>query len=245
MVAAIVQLLLTEYNRYEPFIGSCHRIKPDLTPGFDPFGVPLSDEHERIQTLVQDLARRWNLDRVPGVSDNRFAEFRDAVRKMNLERDGDPKGPFWPLGIGRADYEFPVLTIRLNSCAWDWDATFVESFREFRHRIMRDVGVKRPGNLHMDLQSQLGNLRHDAMEAGIELSDRPTALVHHVRWLFRRLCPQPDHVWGWKQIAEEERDRSDGIVAADRKTIKRNVIQIARDVGIELPVLPRGRPRVV
>ena len=110
---------------------------------------------------------------------------------------------------------------------------------------MRNLGVNRARDLPPEVQSQLGDLETSAKEDGIPLCDEPIALPRHVHWLFRRLCPQPDQVRGWEQIAEEERDRSDGIVAADRKTIKRNVIQIARDVGIELPVLPRGRPRVV
>ncbi len=294
-VEAAVQLLLIEYNRYEPFVAACHRIAPDLSYRIGAVGAELAAEHERIQEVVEDFAARWNLDRVPGMTDHGYADLRKALLRLapakgdDLENTSTPeseriqqqiedfevrwhldripgmadhtctnsgigqqrmeqgsgddlKGPFTPVGIGTTDYEFPSLSICYRGRNWEWDATFTESFAKYRARIMRNLGVNRARDLPPEVQSQLGDLETSAKEDGIPLSDEPIALPRHVHWLFRRLCPQPDQVRGWEQIAEEERERSGNVAWAEKKDIRSRVNEIALDAGIELPNLPRGRP---
>jgi len=126
--------------------------------------------------------------------------------------------------------------VSYSETEWTLDLFSGESLARFRQRIMADLEVTDPRYLPTEARAQLEDVAAQAQDLGWELADKTPSLSQHVRWLFWRLCPQPDAVWGWARIAEEE-------YLMDVPTIKRTVEALAGEMGIVLPPLPRGRPR--
>jgi hypothetical protein len=66
---------------------------------------------------------------------------------------------------------------------------------------------------------------------------RRRELLRHVRWLYLRVCPQSDigRPYGWKKIADAEH--------AAIRTVSEPVKSMALLLELELPTIPRGRPK--
>ena len=73
------------------------------------------------------------------------------------------------------------------------------------------------------------------IQAGLIVRDVEPRIAKHLRWLFLRLCPQPDigRPWGWGKIAAAEGENS-------LHTVRNAVIPLAKEMGITLPTLPPG-----
>ena len=242
LIRSAIDLLLLKYDAYEPFSDSCRSIKPALADLTDELGNPFRDTYREVADLMQGLAHCWNLDRIPDISEGDFMHLRWAVHGLDTRIGNTLCGVFSPLGIGYAAFEVDMPEVKYKHLTWSWDPESDGSLSNFRRRIMNDLSVDRPSDLPEEVSQLVASYAEQAQHLGARLSDLPSSLPKHIHWLFRRLCPQPDQVWGWERIATEERERAEEFVVADTRTISRRVIGIANDTEIKLPVLPRGRP---
>ncbi len=232
-------MLLDEYDRYEPFFDDCRRIKPEFDRrSYPPLGDARPGEWPDLLELVGGVAERWNLDRIPEIKEQSYAAFRYKLCEMDtiVGRSGEKHRVFRPTSIplGYSAPEDPRVIY--GDKIWTPDMFGGESLALFRQRVMAELEVRLPQHLPAEVEAQLDTIADQAQKLGWKMTDITHGLRHHVRWLFVRLCPQPDAVWGWARIAEEEH-------LSDVPTVKRTVEGIARDMEIDLPPLPRGRPR--
>ena len=178
--------LLAHYDAYEPLLQSCRDgrlelespltspAKQQVLESLDPAAaekvggrslIPLV-EHE----IIEDLAKRWNLHRIPEVQDSLHWNFKDGVAHI-----GDPMGtqilrPFTFFGGGQlVPWEFKVS---FDGRDWSWSPTSTRSFKDFRYGVMRDLGGKRLRSLPSELRECFRELakvasdvrRYDAYE---------------------------------------------------------------------------------
>ena len=182
--------------------------------------------------VIEGLAKRWNLDRIPEVQDFHYAYFKDGVARI-----GDPMGtqilrPFTFFGGGRfVPWEFKVS---FAGRYWTWAPTSTRSFKDFRDGIMRDLGISRPRSLPPELRERFRELAKEASNARRFLSYNSRARDLHVCWLFLRLCPQPDRPLTIFEIAKRKWE--------NERNVYRRVNVVAKVLGIDLPPGRRGRP---
>ena len=204
--------------------------------------------------IIESLAKRWNLDRVSEVQDSLHENFKDGVAHIDdpmgdwVEAEetyecpyagaiDDPMGtqdrrPFTFFGGGQlVPWEF---TVSFAGRYWIWSPTSTRSFKDFRRGVMRDLGVERLRSLPPELRERFRELAREASDFRRYLSDTPSALDIHVRWLFLRLCPQPERPLKISEIAERE--------PQDQRHVDRSVHEVAKRLGIDLPPFRRGRP---
>lgn len=86
-------------------------------------------------------------------------------------------------------------------------------------------------------------IRQAYREAGFVHWDKEPQIKEHVRWLYLRICPPQDggRTPSWNAIAA-----SQPVPVSERvnwRTVKWAVERLADEMGIELPKVPRGRPR--
>ena len=152
--------------------------------------------------IIESLAKRWNLHRIPEVQDSLHWNFKEGVAHI-----GDPMGawvrhPFTFFGGGQlVPWEF---TLSFAGRYWIWSPTSTRSFKDFRCGVMRDLGVKRLRSLPPELRERFRELAKVASDFRRYLSDTPSALDSHVYWLFLRLCPQLERPLKISVIAERE-----------------------------------------
>ncbi|HXG36685.1 MAG TPA: hypothetical protein VNL15_06935 [Dehalococcoidia bacterium] len=81
---------------------------------------------------------------------------------------------------------------------------------------------------------------NDLLQRGAIVKDTESKLKEHLRWLYLRICPQPDigRPWGWQMIANNEDKES-------VNTVQKAVTRLSKELGISLPKLPPGPARVL
>ena len=164
--------LLGHYDAYEPFLQSCSDARLELeSPLTSPakqqvletLGPAAAEKlGERLlircveREIIESLAKRWNLDRIPEVQDSLHENFKDGVAHI-----GDPMGagvrrPFTFFGgMNLVPWEF---TVSFDGRYWIWSVTSTRSFKDFRCGVMRDLGVKRLRSLPPELRERFREL---------------------------------------------------------------------------------------
>ena len=232
-------LLLDEYNDYQPFAQDCLRSKEALRRIQEASGPFSSEGIVRSHKLIEALAQRWNLDRVPQVRDLGYTGLTEAVKRTGERVGRQTCGPFKPLSISLVGFVRDEPQVVFGERQWTWSLSGYGSLGQLRRRIMRDLYIARPADLPAEIAAQLSALPAAAERLGWELGDMASGLLKHVGWLFLRLCPQPDRPLGYARIADYE-DQQGRI--GDERVIRRAVTQLAGRMGIELPKLRTGAP---
>ncbi len=229
-------LLLDEYDGYEPFVDDCLRVKEERAAALsrsDPV-----DRLVRARELVAGLASRWNLNRVPQMRENGYWQLTQALERVGEQIGRIRCGPFRPLSATTFKFVPDQPTVAHGGRTWEWSLIGHESLGMLRKRIMGDLDLVSPDQLPAEVRERLWDLPGKAENMGFELGDLPHGVKKHVRWLFLRLCPQPEHPLGCTLIARRE-DRE----WTDVGMIRRRVAALAREMRIDLPSIPPGRPR--
>ena len=235
---AALDLLLGAYDAYEPFIDDCRavqRVLLDLTSG--PNCEPLPGREADTLRLLKSLVTRWNLHRIPTMRALGYLQVRVQLCRLGTSTGTQQQRMFRPNAIVRVEMIPDEPTLQYGARSWTYDAWSGESLKSFRDRIMRDLNIARFADVPAEVRGHLAALADQASALGWPLEDVRTELTKQVQWLFRRLCPQPDHVWGWTRIVDEEP------VMTDLRTVKRTVEALAADMDLDLPALRRGRDR--
>ncbi len=227
--------LLACYNRYPPFTAACLQAKQERAAIFATLQAPQA--RDTAQKRVRHFAARWNLDRVPAVCEMEYHLLGYALVRTGTVVGGTRLGPFGPGPTPLGMYVAPDLpAIVDDERRWDWRPTSGESLGAFRSRIATDLGVRRGSELPESIQAQLWALPEKARQQGWVLSDEQSRLEQRVRWLFLRLCPQPDRPWGYTRIARRDRSKP------HPRTLKHDVLVLAARLRISVPEIPPGRP---
>ncbi len=240
--------LLGHYDAYEPFLQSCRDARLELE---SPLTSPAKQQvleslgpaaAEKLgegllilcveREIVEDLAKRWNLDRISEVQDSLHWNFKDGVTHIDDPMGTGVRRPFTFFGgMKLVPWDF---TVSFAGRYWFWSPTSTRSFKDFRDGVMRDLGVTRLRSLPPELRERFRELAKEAPDVRRYLSDTPSALDIHVDWLFLRLCPQPERPLTISEIAERE--------PQDQRHVDRSVHEVAKRLGIDLPPFRRGRP---
>ena len=228
-------LLLRLYNDYEPFVRYCKALRPELEQ-LHRSRFEFAQERE----LLGMAAHRWNLDRISEVAEFNYRRLREGIRQTGNRVGTVTLGPFFPMFFFDFVPEHPKLVYRGKT--WEWMLHSDESLGEFRRRIMRDLGLKRPSYLPNEVVQQLNSMPEKARRLNWQLGDMQHGLKHTVGWLFLRLCPQPDTPLSFARIALREEQKR-GQDTDSEAMIRRAVTDLARRMSIQLPPLKRGRPR--
>ena len=240
--------LLGHYDAYEPFLQSCRDarlelespltspVKQQVLETLSPAATEKVGERLLIQLVerkvIEDLARRWNLDRISEVRDSLHWNFKDGVARIGDRIGTQILRPFTFFGgMSLVPWDF---TVSFAGRYWTWSVTSTRSLKDFRDGVMRDMGVKRPRSLPPELRERFRELAREASDFRRYLSDTPSALDNYVCWLFLRLCPQPERPLKISEIAEHK--------SYDQRHVDRRVNEVAKLLGIDLPPFRKGRP---
>ena len=187
-------LLRREYDNYDPFVDYCRRVSGLLR-------ASLSDFAKKHQ-LLEETARRWNLHLIPDVIDMNYCHLEQAIlqtgkriRKYKVTpcqgfTDYVEVTPFQ----GFTTMSFVPgndVSVEWNGRSWAWLLAGQQSLGSLRGLIMEHLRVSQPDELPAEVLRQLLALPDKARLAGCEVTDTSYELERHVRWLFLRLCPQP------------------------------------------------------
>ncbi len=228
-------MLLRQYSAYEPFVADCRLAKARCEAAESSDDVV--ERITRTREIVAELGRRWNLDRVPNIREHSFEPLKLAIGRMGEKIGSTVLGVFWPVPPGIVRWEPEEPDVSVGDRTWTWRLNVRETLAKLRNRMVDDLGLAGPNDLPAELIAQLRELPEKARGMGYAIGDTRHALPQHVRWLFLRLCPQPDDPLGFKRIAAlEPMDLAES-------TVRRTVSSLAKQMRIELPPLSAGRPR--
>jgi hypothetical protein len=231
-----LHLLLKHYDAYQPFVDDCARVKQVIGEEQKLTSLQSFEDRIRAREALSALAQRWNLDRVPHFREHNHWHLQRALDQVG-RRFGKIIGrPFSPISTFQGIWEPEDPMVAFEGRRWGWRLGSCEALGELRDRIAEDLDVV-PSNLPSEVVEQLRSLPDQARHLKWKLTDLPHNLPTHVRWLFLRLCPQPDRPLGIAKIAGLE----DPMV--DERTVRRAVKQLAEAMRIQLPPLRVGRPR--
>ncbi len=221
-------LLRREYDNYDPFVNYCRNVSGQLR-------ASLSDFAKKHQ-LLEETARRWNLHLIPDVIDMNYWHLEEAILQTG-KRVG--KYEVKPFNFFTNMYFVPGddVSVEWNGRSWCWLLAGQQSLGSLRYLIMRDLGVSHPNQLPAEVRRQLLALPDKARLAGCEVTDTSYELERHVRWLFLRLCPQPQEPLSVREVLELDS-------YADERTLRRTVADLAKLLQIEMPGHNRARARV-
>ena len=166
---------------------------------------------------IRDLCDRWGLraDWAPAWIHASYLEWVTLVLPYGRATARRLRNVGSLRTFGIRDHQ---IRIKVSYKPWpvdDWKAVESQIVKEARYR--RDA------------------IREDYLKSGFVLRDTEPDLKLHVRWLYLRICPQPDRgrPWGWRKIASEER--------CSHYTVRNAVLRLASELGITLTPLPPGR----
>jgi hypothetical protein len=230
-----VWTLLRLYDEYEPFLEDCRVVKGTIAGAGD---------YDRMR-LTRDLARRWNLERIPQLRESGYRQLSRAIDRLDTQTGTIVCRVFYPFSIVLARFEPENPAVVYEDRRWEWRLGGQESLAGMRQRIMNDLDLRRASQLPPDVLRQLRVLPGEARKLGWEISDQPSELPKHVRWLFLRLCPHPETPWGYSRIAAAEIGDDKAALFVDKRMVRRTVISLAKAIGVELPPLSPGRPRTL
>ncbi len=235
-------LLLARYDGYQPFLSAAadaHAKQQQLLTIRSP-----SDRRNALRTLNHRFAARWNLHHIAVLRENDYAAVDTAIaqtgtvfkdKKKRWRRVGRP---FYPSSVVLAIAPPPEPVMVIAGVRYRWRLSAGESLGRWRARIAAGRGVRRGSDLPARLQRELRAApRRATRAAGWLLTDDRHGLDEHVRWLFWRLCPQPNHPWSGEQIAGCVGLPDSG--AAVRSKLRRT----AALLDVRLPPVRGGRPR--
>ena len=253
--------LLKHYRTYEPFLESCREAQlelenplasPTLQQVLGTLGPAAAEKvGERLlmrmvwHEVIEALARRWNLDRIPGILESLHWNF-DGVARPGGRIGTQPLHSF--ISVSRMLLVPLEFTVSFEGHYWTWAVTRTESLKCFRARVMRDLGITRVRSLPPELRERFRELTKETSSARRYLSDTPHALEPHVYWLFLRLCPQqpksdpsrtPDRPLTIPEIVDtisESAERE----PHDERHVRRAVKALAKVLRIDLPPGRRG-----
>ena len=229
-------LLLKHYDDYQLFVDDCLRVKQAIGDESNPKSPNAFEQMSRETDAISALAKRWNLDRIPHLREHNYWHLKRAIAQVG-RRFGNIIGkPFSPFSFSGAIWEPECPVVAFQERRWAWNLGAYETLAELRDRIADDLDVV-PSNLPPEAIQQLWSLPDQAQRLRWKLTDLPHRLPTHVRWLFLRLCPQPDRPLSISQIADRETE------IVDERTIRRAVADLAAAMGLQLPPLRPGRPR--
>jgi hypothetical protein len=232
-----LHLLLAEYDRYQPFVDDCARLKASgMAAALNDPPIGAIDSYLRARAAVETFAKRWNLDRIPETRQFEYHAVRAAVDQVGRKFGHLVGTPFRPASIVIGKWEPDYPSVAYDGQSWSWHLGRVETLADFRNRIAEDLDVV-PVSMPPEITRQLWTLPDEASRLGWSLTDVPHKLAIHVRWLFLRLCPQPDRPLGPGKIAARETE------IVDERTVRRAINHLARTLAISLPPLKVGRPR--
>ncbi len=240
--------LLGHYDAYEPFLQSCRDARLELeSPLTSPAKQQVLEARgpgaaEKLgesvlircveRKVIEDLARRWNLDRISEVRDSLDWNFKDGVARIGDRIGTQILRPFTFFGrMSLVPWDF---TVSFADRYWTWSVTSTRSLKDFRDGVMRDLKVNSPRSLPSELRERFRELAKEASDVRCYLSDTPSAHDNHVYWLFLRLCPQPERPLTISEIAERK--------SYDQRHVDRSVHEVAKRLEIDLPRFRRGRP---
>ena len=223
-------LLLREYDCHPAFRHDCTAVKAR----FDESG-----DERAFRCEVATLGQQWHLDQIPLVREQNYRLLVEGIRNIGGRlslRPGDiVRGPFTTYSAAKFVSEEPE--VRFQGLCWSWRVSSAESLANLRERIRRDLGLASGARLPIDLDVQLRGLLRQAEALHWSVQDVRHELERQVRWLFLRICPQPERPRGFAAIANAD--------DADERTVRRIVQGLAEELGIELPEIPPGRPRSI
>ncbi len=228
-------MLIRQYSAYEPFVADCRIAKARYEAAES--SDDIVERITRTREIVAELGRRWNLDRVPNIREHNLEPLKRAIGRMGEKIGNTELGVFWPMPPGIVRWEPEEPDVSFGERTWTWCLNRHESLATLRNRMVDDLGITGPKDLPAELVAQLRELPEKARGMGYAIGDTRHSLPQHVRWLFLRLCPQPDYPLGFKRIAALEP------MALVESTVRRTVSSLAKQMRIELPPLSAGRPR--
>ncbi len=171
----------------------------------------------RYRDDLETLSKRWGL---------RSDQALERLHVAMLE-------PFVLSKFGRAIRE-PVLTGLVRSYGW-WaeESRIVLDIPVEDHQTWDEVSRRVVSEAHrqwFEIQAKRES------RPGWERVDRRPELIPHIRWLYLRICPQSEsqRPLSWHAIARRE---TVGVT-----TVTRVVKTLAREMSLELPEVPPGRP---
>lgn len=102
-----------------------------------------------------------------------------------------------------------------------------------RYSPLKDKRDDVERDIHAQIKDQLDAIDRQWSRAGIGRQKKRPAAEQHVRWLFQRI--RDPKTATWSKLAKDSK-------VGDR-TVRDAVESLARDLNVELPLIPPGRPR--
>lgn len=235
-------LLIHVYDGFEPFVLECYKLRPKLEELSERLHLRVGSQYgfQRERELIAALATQWNLDRIPQIREFNYRRLRIAVLQTGKQYGSYIATPFSGVGTARFVPEQP--TVEHQGRVWEWALDSGEALGELVARVAGDLRLRRRQELPEEVQEQLSQLPDAARALNWELGDMLHGLKEHIRWLFLRLCPQPDVPWGYAKIAFEISENKT-LPEVDKRMVRRTVMRLADSMKIDLPPLKPGRPR--
>ena len=113
--------------------------------------------------VVESLAERWNLVRVPDFCEGHYRHLRMALAIKSLtDVDDDPVTLRSAIATGGFVSDRP--SVSYDGRSWWWDIRLPETLGEFRKRVACDLRVSKPTDLPAKLSAQIDRLPETSAE---------------------------------------------------------------------------------